>query len=74
MVCLLTCLALANVCEVSQGTSREGRVRMWIGEVMIMREELKLSPQILNTSSWLLLWGRGFHCSDVWGQGQLQRK
>lgn len=29
MVCLLTCLALANVCEVSQGTSREGRVRMW---------------------------------------------
>lgn len=50
MVCLLTCLALANVCEVSQGTSMEGRVPMWIGEVMIMREELKLSPWILNTS------------------------
>lgn len=36
---------------------------------MIMREELKLSPWILNTSSWLLLWGRGFHCSDVWRAG-----
>lgn len=31
---------------------------------MIVREELKLSPQILNTSSRLLLWGREFHCSD----------
>lgn len=64
MVSLLTCLVLANVCEVLQSTFKEDGVQIWIGEVMIMREELKLSQAILNLSFWLLLWG--FHCSDVW--------
>lgn len=75
MVSLLTCLALANVCEVLQSSLREAKAQIWKGEVMLMREELKLSLQILNTSFQLLLWGWRFHCSDVWGsQGQLQRK
>lgn len=77
MVSLLTCLALANVCEALQNSSREAKAQIWKGEVMLMREELKLSLQILNTSFQLqlLLWGWGFHCSDVLGgQGQLQRK
>jgi hypothetical protein len=75
LVSLLTCLVLANVCEALQDSSRVAKAQIWKGEVMLMREELKLSLQMLNTSFQLLLWGWGFHCNDVWGsQGQLQRK